>query len=139
MKKIISITALALVAIMSLAVFAACGPAADPDKAVEALEKHEYTAVKDGTVIPNALKILGVKGIEAVVKGSKTVKEDDKNKIETVTIVYFDSADSAKSAFDKVKDYAENNTEDDTDGDWTVKQSGKLIYWGTKAAINAAR
>ncbi|MCH5157188.1 MAG: hypothetical protein J1G02_04860 [Clostridiales bacterium] len=138
MKKFAKITAVALVAIMALALLVACGPASDPQKAIDALKKHEYTAAKDTTLVPAALTLAGVKGVDAVVSGSKTVKDGDKNKVESVTIVYFTDSAAAKDAWAKVEEYAKKDNKDN-DSDWTVKQSGAMIYWGTSAAIKAAR
>lgn len=135
MKKFAKIMAVALVAVLAMAALVACAPASDPDKAVAALKKHEYSAGKD-TLVAAALNGLGISGLNAVVKGTKSVKNGDKNKLETVTIAYFTDAKAAKASWEKIKSYAENDKSDDSD--WTVKQSGKLIYWGTKAAINAA-
>ena len=138
MKKFAKITAVVLVAVMALAVLVACGPASDPDKAIAALKKHEYTAAKDTVLVPVALTALGVKGVDTVISGSKTVKDGDKNKLETVTVVYFTDSASAKEAFAKVEEYA-NKQNKDKESDWTVKQSGAMIYYGTSAAIKAAR
>ena len=138
MKKFAKIMAVALVAVMALAVLVACGPASDPQKAIDALKKHEYTAAKDTVVVPAALALAGVKGVDTVVSGSKSVKDGDKTKVETVTIVYFTDAKAAKEAWSKVEEYA-NKENKDKDSDWTVKQSGAMIYWGTSAAIKAAR
>ncbi|MCH5152836.1 MAG: hypothetical protein J1F68_02605 [Clostridiales bacterium] len=138
MKKFAKIMAVALVAVMALAVLVACGPNSDPDKAIAALKKNEYTAAKDTLIVPIALKGLGVNGVDCAVSGSKTVKDGDKSKLETVTIVYFADAAAAKDAFSKVEEYA-NDQNKDKDSDWTVKQSGAMIYWGTSAAIKAAR
>ena len=137
MKKFAKVMAVALVAVMALAVLVACAPASDPDKAVEALKKHEYAAGKE-TLLANTLKALGVEGLEAVVKGTKSVQNGDKTKLETVTIVYFKDSKTAKDAWSKLEDYA-NKDNKDKDSDWTVKQSGAMIYWGTSAAIKAAR
>ena len=137
MKKFAKITAVALVVVMVLAVLVACGPASDPQKAIDALKKHEYAAAKDSLVVPFALKALGVEGIDTVVSGTKSVKDGDKTKLETVTIVYFTDAKAAKEAWSKVEGYA-NQENKDKDSDWTVKQSGAMIYYGTSAAIKAA-
>ena len=137
MKKFTKTMAVALVAVLALAALVACAPASDPDKAVAALKKHEYTAAKDSVLIPGALKLVGVKDIEVVVTGSKTVKNDDGSKVESVTIVYFASSAAAKDAWSKVEEYAKKDNKDNS-SDWTVKQSGAMIYWGTSAAIKAA-
>lgn len=137
MKKFAKIMAVALVVVMTMALLVACGPASDPDKALAALKKHEYTAAKDALVVPIALKALGVKGVETVISGSKSVKDGDKTKVETVTVIYFTDAKAAKDAWSKVQEFA-NGENKDKDSDWTVKQSGAMIYYGTKAGINAA-
>lgn len=138
MKKFLQIASLALVVVLSLAIFVACAPNSDPNKAIEALKKNDYAAAKDTVVVPIALKLLGV-NCDSVVTGTKTVGEGEDAKIEHVTIIYFTSADEAKSAWDKVKSYAEDKDENKNDSDWTIKQSGAMIYYGTSAAIKAAR
>lgn len=137
MKKFVKVMAVALVAVLALAALVACGPASDPDKALAALKKHEYTAAKDTVVVPLALTAMGVKGVDTVISGSKSVKDGDKNKVESVTVIYFTDAKAAKDAWAKVEEYA-NKENKDKDSDWTVKQSGAMIYYGTKAGINAA-
>ena len=138
MKKFAKIAALALVVVMSLAMLVACAPNSNPDKALEALKKNGYTAAKDATVVPAALTLVGVKGVDTVISGTKSSGEGDDAKVDHVTVIYFASADQAKAAWDKVKSYAEKE-EDSKDSDWTITQSGKMIYYGTKAGIAAAR
>ena len=137
MKKFAKITAVALVVVMALAVLVACGPNSNPDKALESLKKNEYTAAKDTLLVPAALKLLGVNGIDTVISGTKSVKDGDKTKLESVTVIYFTDAKAAKDAWAKVEEYA-NKENKDKDPDWTVKQSGAMIYYGTKAGIKAA-
>ena len=136
MKKFAKIAAVALVVVLALAALVACAPNSNPDKAVAALKKNDYAAGKD-TALATVLKALGINGLEAVVKGTKSVDNGDSKKLETVTIVYFTDSAAAKDAWSKLKDYAEKNKENDSD--WTVAQSGAMIYWGTSAAIKAAR
>ena len=138
MKKFAKIAALALVVVMSLAMLVACAPNSNPDKALEALKKNGYTAAKDANVIPAALTLVGVKGVDTVISGTKSSGEGDDAKVDHVTVIYFASADQAKTAWDKVKSYAEKD-KDSKDSDWTITQSGKMIYYGTKAGIAAAR
>lgn len=128
MKKFAKVMAVVLVAVMAMAILVACGPASDPDKAVEALKKNEYAAAKD-TLLAGTLKLLGVGDIKAVVVGT--------NGAESITIVYFDDASAANDAWDKLSDYAEDQKKDSSD--WQVKKSGAMIYWGTSAAIKAAK
>ena len=127
-----------MVVVMSLAMLVACAPNSNPDKALEALKKNGYTAAKDANVVPAALTLVGVKGVDTVISGTKSSGEGDDAKVDHVTVIYFASADQAKTAWDKVKSYAEKD-KDSKDSDWTITQSGKMIYYGTKAGIAAAR
>lgn len=138
MKKFTKVLAVALVCIMSVAVLAACAPNSDPDKAKSALENNGYTAVKDTKITPAALILLGISGVDCVVTGTKTVDNGDSKKVESVTIVYFSSADAVNSAWDKIQKYA-NDENENNDSDWSVNKSGKIVYFGTSAAIKAAR
>ena len=137
MKKFASIISLVLVAAMLCVTLVSCGaPAKNPDDAVAALKDNGYAAGKDTLVIPGALKLLGVDGVDTVISGSKTA--DDK--FETVTVVYFSDKDAAKAAFAKVEEYAEKNKDDKAEeSDWVVKQSGAMIFFGTAQAIKDAK
>ena len=133
MKKAIKLIALALVLTLSVLTLASCiPPNSDPDKAIDALKDNDYKAVHDDTIIPLALKLMGVDDIDDVVTGTKIV--DDK--LEHVTIIYFEDADAAKAAWEDVKEYAEEN-KDDEDTDWTIAKFGKMIWYGTEDAIKA--
>ncbi len=137
MKKFVRIMSFALVAIMLCVTLASCGgPAKEPADAVAALKENGYTAAEDKIVIPAALKLLGVEGVKSVVSGSATIED----KFETITIVYFNDKDAAKTAMEKIEKYADENKDDKAeDSDWVVKQSGAMIYYGTKAAVKAAK
>ncbi len=138
MKKSIRILALAMVTVMLCLALASCGgPNADPDKALASLKDNGVTwAGKDTIVIPAALKLLGVDGVDTVVTG--TGKIDDE--FATVTIIYFDEAADAKDAMEKVESYADKNKDDDAkDSEWVFKQGGKMIWYGTKNAVAAAK
>ena len=135
MKKTLRLIALALVLVMSVAMLASCAtPNKDPDDAIAALEDNGYTAAKDNLIVPTALKLLGVDGVKTVISGS--AKIDDK--YETVTVIYFESKDDANDAWEKVQEYA-NDEKDDKAEDWVCKKSGAMIYYGTSAAIKAAK
>lgn len=137
MKKTLTrIVALALIAVMACLTLASCGgPAADPDKALEALKDNDYTAEKaDDALSTGALALLGIKGVECIVSG---VNEDGEN----ITIFYFEDADDAKEAWDGFEDILEEfaDEEEMEDSDWVCKKSGKMIYYGTKAGAKAAK
>ena len=134
MKTTMKLIALALVLTLSVLTLVSCfAPNANPDKAIAALKDADYKAVEDDTVTPLILAGLGVKDVETVVTGTAVI--DDK--IEHVTIIYFDDAEDAKAAWEKVKEYAEKEDKDEKDTDWTIAKSGKMIWYGTKAAIKA--
>ncbi|MBO5295011.1 MAG: hypothetical protein J6B71_07215 [Clostridia bacterium] len=134
MKKAFRILALSLVLVTLVAALASCGgPAKDPDDALAALKDNDYVAAEDKLIIPGALKLLGVDGIDSVVSGTATI--DDK--VEHVTIIYFEDKEAANEAWEDVEKYAEDNKKDDSD--WIVKKSGAMIYYGTSAGITAAK
>ncbi len=134
MKKTIKLIALALVLTLSVLTLASCiPPNGDPDKAIDALKDNDYAAVHDDTVLPVIFKLAGVKDIEDIVTGSAYI--DDK--FEHVTIIYFEDAEAAKDAWDDVKEYAEKEDKKEDDSDWTIAKFGKMIWYGTKAAIKA--
>lgn len=134
MKKAFRVLALSLVLVTLVAALASCGgPAKDPDDALAALKDNDYVAAEDKLIIPGALKLLGVDGIDSVVSGTATI--DDK--VEHVTIIYFEDKEAANEAWEDVEKYAEDNKKDDSD--WIVKKSGAMIYYGTSAGIKAAK
>ncbi len=139
MKHTMKLVALSLVLLMSVAMLAACvaAPNADPEKAVDSLKDKGYTAAEDTLIIPNALKLAKVKDVKSVISGTKIDSEND-NKVEHITVVYFSDSKAADTAWDKVKEYAEDDKEDD-DSDWTIEKSGAMIFWGTKNAVKDAR
>ena len=139
MKKTVRILAVALSVVLLALALVACAPKSDPDKAKAALEKNGYTAVKTNGNISNAVSALlgGESTIEATVTGTKTVEDKDGNsKTEYITIIYYKTAAYAKEAWGDAQKDAEKEKKDDSD--WVVSRSGKMIYWGTKAAVKAA-
>ena len=134
MKKTIKLIALALVLTLSVVLLASClAPNIDPEKAIEALEENDYTAVEDDTILPLVFAGLGIKDVDTVVTGTAVIDK----KVEHVTIIYFEEAEDANAAWAKVKEYAEKEDKEDEDSDWTINKFGKMIWYGTKAAIKA--
>lgn len=131
MKKALKIVAVMLVAVMSLTVLAACGaPNSDPEKALANLKEAGYVATK--------LPALGIAGAESVVSGTKTEKDDEGNiVVQHVTIYYFESAEKAEEAWETIKNKSNSDKNDNTD--WVIASSGKMIWYGTSAAIKAAK
>jgi len=64
-----------------------------------------------------------------------------------LTVFYFDSAKDANNAVDKAKEYAKDREKeeekdqkkDEGSVEWVFGKSGKMIWFGTKAAVKAAR
>ncbi|MBQ4274240.1 MAG: hypothetical protein IJB94_04635 [Clostridia bacterium] len=134
MKKMMKLIALALVLTLSVAMLASCSvPNANPEKAIAALKEADYKAVEDDTVTPLVLAGLGIKDVDVVVTGTAVIDK----KVEHVTIIYFESADAAKAAWEDVKEYAEKEDKEEEDTDWTIAKFGKMIWYGTEAAIKA--
>ena len=137
MKKTIRLIAVAMVAVMLCLSLASCGgPNADPDDALAALKDNGINwAGKDTLLIPLALKALGVDGIDCVVSGTGKIDDEYAH----VTIIYFEEKDDANDAWDKVQEYADKEKDDEAGDNWVCKKSGKMIYYGTKEAIKAAK
>ena len=130
MKRIISTVLVCVLIVGCMLVLASCGgPNSDPKKAKAALEDAGYEVVLADDKLTIGLMSLGVDGITAVVTG---VKED-----EAVSIFYFESKDDAADAFDDLQNLLDEA--EDEDAEYEIKQSGKMIWMGTKAAIKAAK
>jgi len=134
MKNVLRLVALSLVLVVMLGSLASCGgPNADPEKAEEALDDAGYAVTLDKTIQPGLYKLAGVDGVDCVVS-AVNLDEDDAG---FITIIYFDEAEDAKEAFDHIKDEAEDKMEKYED--YVCKKSGKMIYYGTKNAVKAAK
>lgn len=140
MKKLSKVLAVLLIAVFLATALVACSPNSNPDKAKAGLEKAGYSTTKfsDAISLTVTETALGCQrgDITAIVSGTKT--NDDKS-VDTVTIIYFKDATAAKNCWDKAKTYLEKEEKKDTESDIIVKRSGKMIYAGTKAAIDAAK
>ena len=135
-KQIAIITAVIVMVMLSVLVLTACSPASDPADAKAALEKKGYIASVDTTIQPAALALVGIKGVDSVL--TATYSKDGKS--EYLCVLYFTSAADAKAAWDEAKKDAEDaKKQSKDDSDWTVGKSGKMIWYGTKAAVKAAR
>ncbi len=122
MKHMTKLLALALVAILCIGMLASCAPASDPEDAKAALEENGYTVA----ALP-----LNYEGLDTVVYATKGLLSSD-----FVAILYFIDSESAEAAFEEVKADNEDEAEDEN---FVLEQSGKMIYYGHKNAIAAAR
>ena len=134
MKKTIKLIALTLVLALSVVLLASClPPNMDPEKAIDALKDNDYTAAEDDTILPLIFAGLGIKDVDTVVTGTAVIDK----KVEHVTIIYFEEAEDANDAWEKVKEYAEKEDKKEEDSDWTINKFGKMIWYGTEEAIKA--
>ncbi|MBQ4587402.1 MAG: hypothetical protein IKC33_01120 [Clostridia bacterium] len=135
MKKSIKVLAMLLV-VLTLSFAVACAPNADPEKAKASLEENGYAVLLATDAISLGVKELGF-GLEHgdLVATLTAVNEDG----EAITILYFAKSGKAKDFYKDNKDNLKKLTEtDDSEKEVVAKQSGKMIYVGTKAAIKAA-
>ena len=138
-KTFIRILSLVLVFVLMGAIFVACdkkddkddkkkdsAPNKDPKKAEEALKEAGYE------VVYTEVNADGIKATIVAVKGEDSIQiayYDDKD---TATKAY----EQAKEAYDALKELAEAAGED---FDYVVKQSGTIVYMGTKQAVKDAK
>ncbi len=145
MKKFTKVLALVLVTVFAAVLMVACAPSTNPEKAEKALKDEGYTVVRvsDGSAsiagvkidASNYLNALGAEDsdLTAVVYGVKGLIGG-----ESITILYFKDSATAKEYWDKAQEqYGKDDS--DKDSDYVIKRSGKMIYFGTKAAVKAAR
>ena len=134
MKKTLQFIALALVLVLSVVTLASClPPNMDPEKAIDSLKENDFKAAEDDTLLPLVFAGLGIKDVDVVVTGTAIID----NKLEHVTIIYFEDAEAAKEAWEDVKEYAEKEDKEEEDTDWTIAKFGKMIWYGTETAIKA--
>ena len=138
MKKLVKVLALVMVVAMSLALLVACAPNSDPDKAKDALKENGYTATisKDAITLGITEALLGCERGDMVAIVTGTTTDADKH-LQTVTIYYFKDGAVANKVYDKVKSESDEKSKDESN--WTLAKSGSMIYYGTSAAIKAAR
>lgn len=143
MKKATKIIALGIVCALSVMLLCACGaPNKDHDKAASALKDNGYTVVNADdavslAVVETALSASG--DLIAMVTATKSVEDGDSTKIEHVTILYFKDSSAANDFWEEAQEYAKGEDSDEDSSDWSINKSGAMIYFGTSAAIKAAK
>ena len=130
MKKLFKITSLALVMLMLIASLVACGgPAKEPADAKAALEANNYTvALSEGKALEAIASMMGIDDLDAKIVATSKDDLDD-----YITIYYFEDADDAEAAWAKIQEEADNKDAE------VVKKSGAMIYYGSEAAVKAAK
>lgn len=138
MKKLVKVMALVMIVAMSLTLFVSCGPNSDPDKAGEALKKNGYstTIAKDAASLTAIEVLLGCDRGDLVARVKGSTLDEDK-KLQTVTIYYFKDGSAANKFYDKVKTESDKESKDQSS--WIIAKSGAMVYYGTNAAIKAAK
>ena len=142
MKKLSRLLALTLVLLL-LTTLVSCGaPKKDVNKALSSLKSKGYVAVHDTLILPGLFKLDGYE-LNSAVSASKETTDKNGNKTkEFVGIYYFADKQSAKEAMAAIEYYAGEDKADtsSTDKNWIApKRAGNIIYYGTKAAVKAAR
>lgn len=157
-KNIATIIAIVLVVAMCAVCFAACVPT-DASKAQENLKGNGYSVIKleSGTLSGGITDILAGLVGDAVPKNWDTIVAGGKDK-ESIVIINFKDADSAKTFYNEMKETKKKASEDlekeYKDGNITESEYNeikeelkntkvgkflKTVYFGTKEAIKAAR
>lgn len=130
MKKLFKITSLTLVMLMLITSLVACGgPAKVPADAKAALEANGYGVIlTDGKALEAIASAMGIDDLDAKIVATSKDDLDD-----YVIIYYFEEADDATAAWDKIQAEAEKKDAE------VVKKSGAIIYYGTETAVKAAK
>lgn len=147
MKKLLKISALALVLVMLVASFASCaGPADDADDARRALIKNDYEVdlIEDDATIAQLEKEYDLFELEEYILA---YDNEDESKIKNfVAIFYFDETRDAKDSMSGVEKIVEELKADlkaggvDVDSmELELDRSGEVIWWGTPDAVKAAK
>ena len=136
MKKIVSTVLICVLLLGCIFTLTSCfGPNSDPEKAKASLEEVGYSVTLTDNDL--ALALLGLDGLSAVVNAFKVSLGNGLN-FDGVTIYYFEDSDSAKSAYDKIVGEAEEKEEEE-EATIEVGKFGKLVWYGTAQAIDAAK
>lgn len=148
MKKLLKISAFALVLLMLVAAFASCaGPADDADDARRALIKNNYEVYivdEDDSSIAKLEKDYDLFGLEEYLSAI-----DNENWAEAknfIYIFYFDENRDAKDSMDGIEKLIEDQKKElkemgvkIDDMELELDRSGDVIWWGTPDAVKAAK
>lgn len=149
MKKLLKVSAFALVLMMLVATFASCaGPADDADDARRALIKNDYEVMlvedDDNAVIAAMEQEYDLFGLEEYLTA---VDNEDYSKAKNIIVIfYFDETRDAKDSMDGIEKLIEDMKKDmkaagmDVDAlELELDRSGDVIWWGTPDAVKAAK
>ena len=110
MKKFVKVTAIVVVCLMAVAMFAACAPSS-VEKAKEKLGDKDYVCI--------GYQDKESEGLQGGIIATKVLSG------EAITAVWFDTVANAKKFYEDISGDEKEN----------LKRSGKCVYWGTDQAI----
>ncbi len=143
MKNLTRIFAVAILLATLVTVLASCSakPNGDPAAAVKALQENHYQILSNDTeTLPAEYAKLGVADVTHVVVATRVeANKKGEQQLDGVTILYFKDAAAAKAALSRATDLLNIQSSDSIGSKYVVKQSGSMIYAGTKNAIKAAK
>ena len=131
MKRILSAVLACVLLVGCVFVLASCGgPNADPEKAEAALKEEGYTVM--------AIPSFGIAGVEKSISAYKIIDEETE-KAEGVYIFYLSEDADADKAYEEIEKLYNEAKEEDEDIDFKIGKADGMIWFGTAAAIKAAK
>lgn len=136
-KKIGVVLGVALVVVMLAAVLVACVPS-DPAKAESNLKDEGYKTVKVEGVA--AQMVAGMftdfaevdfDKVDAIVTGVKGT--------DSISMLYFKDSSAANDYYNKFEPAYKKTMEESKKEDYAFGKSGSVVYFGTTAAVKAAK
>ncbi len=138
MKRIFAFMLVCVMLVSCMFTLSSCGgPNSDPKAAKAALDEAGYVA--DITDNPIELAFYGAIGIESVVSGMKASEDDEDKLVDAVSIFYLKDDADVDKAYETLEKYYDEAKEEYEDLDMEIGKSGNMIWFGTKAAIKAAK
>lgn len=124
MKRIFCLILTLLLIVGCMLALASCAkPNSDPEKAKAALEEAGYEVLLNGGAFN--------KKVEATLVAMTLDGEN------YLVVIYYEDKDAANEAWDDARNEAKELAEEYED--IVCRKSGKIIYYGTKDAVKAAR
>lgn len=140
MKRFVQSLALMLVTVLLCGVLTSCSRFPDSTKAEEALVAAEYTVTFGDSGVISTYMSMGIDLDEKLMARYSVYDTSTRTTIvQYAAVYYFADAENAKKAMEHVvTDAAAEKSDEYTD--WVEPtRSGSIIYYGTPAAIEAAK
>ena len=124
-KSLLTVVAVLAIVMVGVCMLTACSPASDPDKAEAALKANGYDVFRTNGYVDGVIS--AILNRDATIDVTLDATKDD----DSITIIYYKTAADASAAYNKMESDLE---------DYEAKgYSGKMVYFGTNAAVKAAR